>query len=66
MPPFEELYAKVLSLKAENENFRAQLAWFQRQVFGGGRSEKMSVVLDAQTSLGLAESAQAERARADG
>ena len=61
MPPAEQLYAKVLSLEAENEGLRAQLAWFQRQVFGGGRSEKMPAESPAQTKLGLPETPQAER-----
>lgn len=59
MPPKEELYAKVLSLKAENEDLRAQLAWFQRQMFGR-RSEKLSVDSPAQAKLGLAETPQSE------
>lgn len=41
MPPAEQLYAKVCSLEEENKNLRAQVAWFQRQVFGGSRSERM-------------------------
>ena len=40
MPPAEKLYAKVLSLEAEVTDLRAQVAWFQRQMFAGGRSEK--------------------------
>ena len=60
MPPAEELYAKVLSLEAENKDLRAQLAWFQRQVFGA-RSEKLPVETPAQAKLGLPETPQAER-----
>ncbi len=62
MPPPEELYAKVLSLQAENEDLRAQVAWFQRQMFGS-RSENLSVELVAQTKLGLPETPAAESAK---
>ena len=54
----EELYAKVVSLEAENAGLRAQLAWFQRQVFTGGRSEKMTTDSPTQTKLGLPETPQ--------
>lgn len=63
MPPAEQLHAKVLSLEDEIKNLRAQLAWFQKQVFGGGRSEKMFLDSPAQASLGLAEPAQSEPAK---
>lgn len=62
MPPPEELYAKVLSLQAENEDLRAQVAWFQRQMFGS-RSEKLSVASAAQTKLGLPETPVTESAK---
>ena len=55
MPPAEILFAENLALKAELADLRAQVAWFQRQVFAGGRSEKMPVESPAQTKLGLPE-----------
>lgn len=60
MPPAEILFAKVCSLEEEIKNLRAQLAWFQRQVFGGSRSEKLFLDSPAQTSLGLQETAKVE------
>jgi len=63
MPPAEELYAKVLALTEENAQLRTQLAWFQRQVFAGGRSELLPVEPTAQTKLGLPETPQAEAPR---
>jgi hypothetical protein len=63
MPPAEKLFAENIALKAELEDLRAQVAWFRRQVFGPSRSEKMPADSPAQTSLGLPESAQAERAK---
>lgn len=54
MPPAEKLYAENLALKAENEDLRAQVAWFRKQVFGS-RSEKVSADSPAQTNLGLPE-----------
>ena len=59
MPPAEELYRKTLALEAENEELRAQVAWYQRQVFGS-RSEKMVIDSPAQGKLGLPETAQTE------
>jgi transposase len=55
MPPAEKLYAKVLSLEAEVTDLRAQVAWFQRQLFAGGRSEKLPTESPGQTKLGLPE-----------
>jgi hypothetical protein len=52
MPPAEKLYAENLALKAENEDLRAQVAWFRKQVFGG-RSEKLPVDSPVQAKLGL-------------
>lgn len=56
MPPVEKLYAKVLSLEAEVTDLRAQVAWFQRQMFAGSRSEKLPMESPGQTKLGLPES----------
>lgn len=60
MPPAEKLYAENLALKAENEDLRAQVAWFRQQVFGS-RSEKLTVDSPVQTKLGLPETPRAER-----
>jgi transposase len=62
MPPAEELYAKVVTLEAELENLRAQVAWFQRQMFGA-KSEKLPVDVPGQIKLGLAETPRAEPAK---
>ena len=58
MPPAEKLYAENLSLKAEVEDLRAQVAWFRKQVFGG-RSEKLPVDSPMQSKLGLPETPSA-------
>lgn len=42
MHPAAEIYAENLALKAELANLQAQVAWFQRQMFGT-RSEKLPV-----------------------
>ena len=55
MPPAEELYSKVLSLEAEVADLQAQVAWFQRQLFAGSRSEKLPMASPAQAKLELAE-----------
>ena len=55
MPPAEKLYAKVLSLEAEVTDLRAQVAWFERQMFAGGRSVKLPMESPGQTKLGLPE-----------
>jgi transposase len=60
MPPAAELYAENLALKAELANLQAQVAWFQRQMFGT-RSEKLPVNMPDQIKLGLPETPQAER-----
>lgn len=60
MPPAEKLFAENLALKAELTDLRAQVAWFQRQMFAGGRSEKMPVESLAQTKLGLPETSRTE------
>ena len=62
MPSAEELYAQNLTLKAELANLEAQVAWFQRQMFGA-RSEKQPLDVPAQIKLGLAETPQQERIR---
>lgn len=53
MPPAEELYSKVLSLEAAVADLQAQVAWFQRQMFAGSRSEKLPMASPTQTKLGL-------------
>ena len=62
MPPAEVLYAKVLSLEAEVADLQARVAWFQRQMFAGSRSEKLPIESAAQTKLGLAEVPQSQQA----
>jgi len=62
MPSPEELYAENRALKAELANLQAQVAWFQRQMFGS-RSEKLPVQVPGQTKLGLPETPQHERAK---
>ena len=59
MPPAEELYRKNLALQAEVEELRAQVAWFQRQVFGS-RSEKLVIDAPTQGKLGLPETPKAD------
>jgi hypothetical protein len=54
MPPAEELYTQVLSLKAELAGLQAELAWYRRQVFGA-RSERLAYDSPAQAKLGLPE-----------
>ncbi len=41
MPPVEEVYRENQTLKEENAVLRQQLAWFQRQMFGSGKSETL-------------------------
>lgn len=60
MPPAEELYSKVLSLEAEVADLQAQVAWFQRQMFAGSRSEKLPLAAPAQAKLGLPDVPQQE------
>ncbi len=62
MPPAEKLFAENLALKAELTELRAQVAWFQRQMFAGSRSEKLPVEIPRQTKLGLPETPPSERA----
>jgi transposase len=59
MPSPEELYAENRALKAELANLQAQVAWFQRQMFGS-KSEKLPVDVAGQTNLGLPETTRAE------
>lgn len=63
MPPVEQVYAENLALKEEIAELRAQVAWFQRQIFAGGRSEKLPVDNPRQTQLGLPETAHADPKR---
>lgn len=61
MPPAEEVYRQNLSLKAENEELRAQVEWFRKQMFGR-TSEKLPVTSPAnQAKLGLDETPATER-----
>jgi transposase len=52
MPSREELYAEVLQLRQELTTRQAQIEWLQRQLFGGGKGEKLD---KAQLMLKLGE-----------
>lgn len=52
VPSVEQIIAEYPLLKQEITALRAQLAWFQQRMFGGGKSEKLEV---AQLRLKLAE-----------
>jgi len=52
MPPAEELYAENLHLKQRLLELQAQIEWLKRQLFGGGKSEKLD---PAQLQLKLGE-----------
>ncbi|MCC5024371.1 MAG: hypothetical protein J6386_16975 [Candidatus Synoicihabitans palmerolidicus] len=41
MPPAAELYAENIALKAELAQLDALIAWLKKQMFGGGKSEKL-------------------------
>lgn len=41
MPPAEQLYAENLELKGVVAQLQAQVAWLKKQLFGGGKSEKL-------------------------
>ena len=56
VPPVEQIIAEYPLLKQEIAVLRAQVAWFQQRMFGGGRSEKLDV---AQLRLKLAELGEA-------
>jgi transposase len=56
VPPVDQIIAEYPLLKQENAALRAQVAWFQQQMFGGGKSEKLDA---AQLRLRLAELEQA-------
>ena len=43
MPPAAELYAENLQLKEELAVLRTQLAWLKKQLFGGGKSERLDL-----------------------
>lgn len=61
MPPIEEVLAENATLKGRVAELEAQIAWFRRQVFAGGKSEKMdSRQLDMLE--GLLEEAKQEQA----
>jgi transposase len=50
MPSVEELYARVQEMAAELAVLKTENAWLKRQLFGGGKSEKLDRL---QTSLPL-------------
>lgn len=52
MPTAESLQAENEALKGENAVLRAQIEWFRKQLFGGGKSEKLD---QAQIVLRLGE-----------
>ena len=41
MPPAEELYAEIIDLKIELSALRRQIEWFKKQLFGGGKTERL-------------------------
>ncbi len=43
MPPIEEVLAENAQLKGRLAELEAQIAWFRRQVFAGGKSEKVDL-----------------------
>jgi transposase len=50
VPPAEQLHAEVLELRARVTQQDAQIAWLKKQLFGGGKSEKLD---PAQRQLAL-------------
>lgn len=61
MPPIEEVLAVNAQLKGRLAELEAQIAWFRRQVFAGGKSEKVDTdQLDL--LLGKLEEAKAAQA----
>lgn len=59
VPPAEQLYAEVLTLRGENAALKTELAWLKRQLFGPGKSEKLDRL---QATLPLEETAVAPAA----
>ena len=43
MPPVETVYSENKLLKERIKELEAQIAWFKRQVFAGGKSEKIDI-----------------------
>ena len=41
MPPYDEIVKENSSLKAENAVLKGQIAWYQRDKFGPGKSETL-------------------------
>jgi hypothetical protein len=41
MPTYEQLLAERQSLQEENVLLKAQIDWLRRQLFGGGKSERL-------------------------
>jgi transposase len=58
MPPVEAVMEENRSLKEENAALRTQLAWLKKQIFGGGKSEKLD---SAQLQLQLETLERLER-----
>jgi transposase len=52
MPPVEEVYAENLRLREDLAVLKAQIEWFKKQLFGGGKSETQD---SAQLRLGIEE-----------
>ncbi|MCC5025630.1 MAG: transposase [Candidatus Synoicihabitans palmerolidicus] len=55
MPPLAELPAAFLALERENIALRAQVEWMKKQMFGGGKSEKLD---PAQLQIKLSDQQQ--------
>ena len=62
MPPIEEVLAENAQLKGRLAELEAQIAWFRRQVFAGGKSEKLDV---NQLDLLLGQLEEAKAAQAE-
>lgn len=52
MPPTDQIIQEYPLLKAENAALRAQIDWLKKQLFGGGKSERLD---RAQLALALGE-----------
>lgn len=63
MPPYEQILAENVSLKEENASLKVQIDWLKRQLFGGGKSEKLDRAQMLLKLEQLEEQASAQRAR---